>query len=165
MRENHRSRSSGRGNKEWSKYVALTETNWEGKKSDKTANVRITQYWCAFVKPRLAWKSIKYYILCACVRVDARAQACACACSLTNLACNVQPYCHQWPPWLHHIFPHYLVKSLIFGKLIEQHLFETFLILIQRDIVRNVKSLHVKHNYSFRILIKLEFSQQTFEKT
>jgi hypothetical protein len=25
-------------------------------------------------------------------------------------------YCHVWPVWLYHIFPHYLIKRTIFGK-------------------------------------------------
>jgi hypothetical protein len=58
-------------------------------------------------------------------------------------------YCHLWPVWLNHIFPHYLINGTIFRKEVIEHkvrvlslqLFaETFLILrrIQRDITINV---------------------------
>jgi hypothetical protein len=29
-------------------------------------------------------------------------------------ACSVL-YCHLWPDWLYHIFPHYLINDTIFG--------------------------------------------------
>jgi hypothetical protein len=29
-------------------------------------------------------------------------------------ACDVL-YCHLWPVWLYHIFPHYLINDKIFG--------------------------------------------------
>ena len=76
--------------------------------------------------------------------------------SLTNPACNAQPYCHLQPVWLHHILQHYLMNSKIFGKNLLyikfifwfplQLWFKKFLILriIQSYIVINVKSLHVK---------------------
>jgi hypothetical protein len=39
-------------------------------KVNKTDNVRITQYWDAFAKPLLQWKSNKYYMLvCVCMWV------------------------------------------------------------------------------------------------
>jgi hypothetical protein len=39
-----------------------------------------------------------------------------CVCSLRYPACNAHaPYCHLWPVWLHHIFPHYLTT----GKIME----------------------------------------------
>ena len=61
-------------------------------------------------------------------------------------ACAVL-YCHLWPVWLYHIFPHYLINGTIFGKKLLnikcvfwfslQLLSETFLILkiIQEDII------------------------------
>jgi hypothetical protein len=63
-------------------------------------------------------------------------------------ACTVL-FCHLWPVWLYHIFPHYLINGTIFGKKLLniqcvfwfslQLLSETFLIIrrIQRDIVIN----------------------------
>jgi hypothetical protein len=71
-------------------------------------------------------------------------------------ACAVL-YCHMWPVWLYHIFPHYLINGTIVGeKLLNikcvflfslQLLSETFVILkrIQRDIVINVHRIHVKY--------------------
>jgi hypothetical protein len=58
-------------------------------------------------------------------------------------------YCHLWPVWLYHIFPHYLITGKNFGKKLLKMkcvfwfslrlLPETFLILrsIQRDIIIN----------------------------
>jgi hypothetical protein len=54
---------------------------------------------------------------------------CVCVCSyLHYLACTplifyaaLQASCHLWPVWLYHIFPHYLIHSMLFGK----HLFNT----------------------------------------
>ena len=60
-------------------------------------------------KPLLLWKSDKYYIL-VCVR------ECAGACNHTYPACNAPPYCHLRPLWLHHIFQHYLISSIISGR-------------------------------------------------
>ena len=60
-------------------------------------------------------------------------------------------YCHLWPVWLNHIFPHYLMNRTIFQKNLLymkcvfwfslQILSETFLILrrIQWDIITNVQ--------------------------
>jgi hypothetical protein len=67
------------------------------------------------------------------------------------------PYFQLRPLWLHHIFPHYLIRGAIFGKKLLntkcvfwfslQLLFETFLILriIQRDIVINVNTSLCEH--------------------
>ena len=30
-------------------------------------------------------------------------------------------YCHLWPVWLYHIFPHYLINGMIFGGEITEH--------------------------------------------
>jgi hypothetical protein len=80
------------------------------------------------------------------------------------------------PLWLHHIFWHYLTNGTISEKKIKYKmrvlifyttLLETFLILreIQRDIVINVKtSLCTAHANFCRILTKLEFPRQIFEK-
>jgi len=38
-------------------------------------------------------------------------------CRVTYTASNVHaPYCHLWPVWMYHIFPHYLTNGAIFGK-------------------------------------------------
>jgi hypothetical protein len=78
--------------------------------------------------------------LCSCLRYS--------ACK-SYLFCVVL-YCHLWPAWLYHIFPHYLIYGTIFGKkVIEQKicvlifstiLSENFLILrrIQRGTIVNV---------------------------
>jgi hypothetical protein len=70
-------------------------------------------------------------------------------------ACAVL-YCHLWPVWLYHIFPHYLINGTIFGKKLSnikcvflfslQLLSETFLILrrIQPNIIINVHSCSCK---------------------
>ena len=40
-----------------------------------------------------------------------------CVTSLTYPACNGHaPYCHLWPDWLYHIFPHYVINGTILGK-------------------------------------------------
>jgi hypothetical protein len=40
-----------------------------------------------------------------------------CVCSLSYPACNAHaPYCHLWPVWLYHIFPHYLINRTIFEE-------------------------------------------------
>jgi hypothetical protein len=68
--------------------------------------------------------------------------------SSTQRACAVL-YCHLWPVWPYHIFPHYFINGTIFGKKLSnikcvfwfslQLVSETFLILrrIQRDITIN----------------------------
>jgi len=68
-------------------------------------------------------------------------------------------YCHLWPVWLYHIFPHYRINGMIFGKMLLnmkcvfwfslQLLSEKFLFLtrIQRGIIINV------HRSSFKIPI------------
>jgi hypothetical protein len=30
-------------------------------------------------------------------------------------------YCHLWPVWLYHIFPHYLINGTIFWKKVIEH--------------------------------------------
>jgi hypothetical protein len=82
------------------------------------------------------------------------------ACCLNNATCNAHtPYCHLWPLWFQHIFPHYLITSTIFGggkKLLNIKLYFDFLynfyfkhlpILrrIQRTIFINIKTFLVKY--------------------
>ena len=77
----------------------------------------------------------KYYIIWVCV------------CSTTYPLRNVHDiYCHLWPVWLNHIFPHYLINGTVLGgNLMKikcvflcsvQLLSETFLILLRtkRDV-------------------------------
>ena len=118
------------------------------------------------------------------MRACVRAYGCGCkgnnaclrACRVTYPVSNAHPpYCLR-PLWLHHIFRHYLINGTIFSKKLGnikcvfwfslQLLFQTFLILIriQRDIVLNVKRSKYSARYSCRILMKLEFSGQIFER-
>jgi hypothetical protein len=86
-------------------------------------------------------------------------------------------YCRLWPVRLYHIFQHYLINDSIFGKVLlnttcalifSTTLSENFLILkgIQRYTTINVhrSSCNVHSRYSYHISMKLEFSQQIFEK-
>ena len=42
-----------------------------------------------------------------------------CVCSLRYTACNAHaPYCHLWPVCLYNIFPHYLINSTIYEKIL-----------------------------------------------
>ena len=67
--------------------------------------LRITQYWGAFTKQFLPWKSNKYYVFWLCV------------CSHTYPACNARaPYCYLWPVRLYHIFQHCLINCTIFRR-------------------------------------------------
>ena len=50
-------------------------------------------------------KSVSYYIFWLCV----------CSLSYPTSTAYAQ-YCHLWFVWLYHIFPHYLIKDMIFGK-------------------------------------------------
>jgi hypothetical protein len=87
-------------------------------------------------------------------------------------ACAVL-YCHLWPIWLYHIFPHYLINDTIFGKKLLnikcvfwfslQLLSETLPILkwIARDIIINLNRSSCQ---SCQILMKVEFSGQILEK-
>jgi hypothetical protein len=82
-------------------------------------------------------------------------------------ACAVL-YCHLWPVWLYHIFPHYLIYGTIFGKKLLnikcvfwfylQLLSETFLFLRrnQRDIIINV------HRSSYKVPLLLSDLNETW---
>ena len=61
-------------------------------------------------------KALSLTYFCVCVRVGAVGWRVPEACSLTNRECNAPPYCHLSPPWLHHVFRHYLTNGMIFGK-------------------------------------------------
>ena len=62
---------------------------------------------------------------------------------------------HLWLVWLHHIFPHYLINGMIFGKKITEHkicvslqlLSERIFILsrTERNVIINVHTSHVKY--------------------
>jgi hypothetical protein len=94
------------------------------------------------------------------VYVRARARICGCGCTGGGVCLNTcsltNPTCIASPLWLHHIFLHYLINSMIFGKMLLsikcafwfslQLLFETFLVVrrIQRVIVKNVKKSSCK---------------------
>jgi len=93
--------------------------------------------------------------------------------------CAHAPYWLLWYVRLCRIFPHYLTDGPIFGKKKEpllntkcvfrfslQLLSETFLIvsIIERDIIKIIYLFHEKYRHSCRILTKLGFWQQIFEK-
>jgi hypothetical protein len=88
------------------------------------------------------WKNEIYYIFWVCV------------CNCSYPACRAHGtvlYCHLWPIWICHIFPHYVISGIIFGKkgidrktcalIFSTTLSETFLILrrIKHDIIINVR--------------------------
>jgi hypothetical protein len=85
-------------------------------------------------------------------------------------------YCHLWCVWLYHIFPHYLINGMVFGKTLLnikcvfwfslQILSKSFLILriIQWDVIIHVHRSSCKVPVIRQILMKLEFSRQIFEK-
>jgi hypothetical protein len=121
-----------------------------------------------FVQPLLQWKSNEYYTTCVCI------------CNLRYPACNAHwPYYHLWPVLLYNIFPHYLIKSRIFENMLLnikcvfrvylQLLYQIFFILRrnERDILYDRKCILVfmwSTCYSCPIVMKLEFSRQSFEK-
>ena len=72
------------------------------------------------------------------------------------------PYCHLWPVWLYHIFPHYLINGMNFaegGGFIELKMcvlilfttFETFLIV---RIIQQVIDINV-HRSSCKVSVVL----------
>ena len=88
------------------------------------------------------------------------AGVCFSTCRLTYPVCHVQaPSCLR-RVWFHHIFRHYLINDMIFGKkslnikciFSLQYLFETYLIIkrIQRDFVINVKTSSCKAPVIFK---------------
>jgi hypothetical protein len=108
---------------------------------DKTGSVRIALQWGACV--------------CGCEGAWAYACGCACVALLIHHATRMR---HSWRLWLQHIFRSCLIRGTIFGNKVTEHkmcvfwfslrvLSKAFLVLsrIQRDIVTNVKSLHVKN--------------------
>ena len=108
---------------------------------------------------------------------------CLCSC-LSYPACNAHSfprrfiqYCHPWPVWLYRIFPHYLTNGTNF-VLMSQNLkcvfwfslelsSETFLIIkiIQRLTIHLHRSSCKVPVILVGFLIKLEISQQVFEKS
>ena len=136
------------------------------------------------------WKSNKYQIfVCVFARLGTcmrecgcpGAWACACACARVALLTSMQRVyaisCRFRPLCLHLIFRHYLTNGTIVERNLLnikyifwfslQLLFKSFLILriIQRDIVINVRTSSWKSTRCCcRILMKLEFSRQIFEK-
>ena len=114
--------------------------------------------------PLLLWKSNEYYIFW--VRVY----------SLGYPACTML-YCHLLPLQLCRIFPLYLLNSMICKKKVIEH--KMFVLIFSKNFVWNFS--HFKKNsakyyhkctlafmyrthYSCQILIKLEFSWQSFKK-
>ena len=87
-----------------------------GLANNNTGNVRVTQYWVAFTKRLLSWKSNKSYIfLCMCARVRLGARAWACS----RVALLIQDATRRHIVFCDlsgSIFRHYLVNGTIFGK-------------------------------------------------
>ena len=59
-------------------------------------------------------KQVALNIMCVCVCVF------VCVCITTLVFQNANhilsvPYCHLWPAWFYHIFPHYLIYGMNFG--------------------------------------------------
>jgi len=102
-----------------------------------------------------------------------------CICSLRCPTTTAHaPYCHLWPAPLYNIFPHDLINGTIFEKKVIEHnmcvlIFSTILMwnishsqknkwdMIKKCILVFMYSTF----YSCPILMKLEFSQQNFEKS
>ena len=116
------------------------------------------------MRPLLQWRSNKYYILRVCV------------CSIRY---KHAPYCHLWPARLHYIFPHYLIKGMIFylkKRLLNmkcvllfsiQFPYQKSLILrmAERDMIKYVSRSSCKGTcYYQHPLMELEFSRQIFFK-
>jgi hypothetical protein len=89
-------------------------------------------------------------------------------------------YCHLWPVWLYHIFPHNLINGTIFKTKFywTQNVFwfslrllsETFLILrrTERDVIKSVHTAvccMYSTGYCWQILMNIESSWQIFEKS
>jgi hypothetical protein len=92
------------------------------------------------------------------------------ACKL-HLSCAVL-YCHLWPVWLCHIFPHYLINDSFWKKLLNIKcvlIFSTTFVWNISHSKNNAARYHKCHRYSHKVcyscqsLIKLEFSWQIFE--
>jgi hypothetical protein len=93
-------------------------------------------------------------------------------------ACNAHsPYCHLWPVWLYHVFPHYLTNSIIKKKKVIEH--RMYVLTSYTTFAWNIS--HSVNNwarydkkcilvfmqitcYSCQILMILEFLWQRFEK-
>jgi len=116
---------------------------------------------CCIIFSHVAGPAVQYYIL---------------PCGRSG--CTVL-YSPMWPVRLYSIFPHYLIKSRIFGKknllniqcvfwFFLRSLFQMFFIPrnIQRDIIIKVywTARKVVTGYFCRILRKVEFSRQIFKK-
>ena len=71
-------------------------------------------------------------------------------------------YCHFWPVWLYHIFPHYLINGTVLGENLLNIkcvflfsvllLSETFLVLIRTelDVITNVR----RPTYKVSVVLK-----------
>ena len=92
-------------------------------------------------------------------------------------ACNAHaPYCHLWPVRLYSIFPHYLINGAIFENVLLNIkcvlIFSTTFVWNVSHSKKNWASFDQKSILTFRYstsyscpsLIKLESSQQIFEK-
>jgi hypothetical protein len=81
-------------------------TEWPSRNSCRGKALSITYFSVGVRACKRAW-----------VRASVWVGGCARASSLTYPARNAHaPYCHLWPPWLHHILRHYLLHGTIFGR-------------------------------------------------
>ena len=125
----------------------------------------------------------EYIFVCYCKQLLPRLSVKCYECvpvGISYLVCAVF-YCHMWPVWLYHTFPHYPTKDKVLGEkkvmIIKcvfwfylQFLSETFLILrrIQRYFIVNVFRFSYKAPFPLdacQILIKIESSQRILEKS
>jgi hypothetical protein len=79
-------------------------------------------------------------------------------------------YCHLWPVWLYHIFPHSFINDMILGKKVIEH--EKCVLIFSKTFVGNLSrfkknsaryyhknvDLYVKYPQFFQILMKFESS-------
>jgi len=81
-------------------------------------------------------------------------------------------YCHLWSIWLNHIFPHYLINAMIFGKKLQnikyvlifsEFLCEIFLILRrnQRDVIIGYNISNKMQRYTVYLETALHISGGT----
>jgi hypothetical protein len=85
--------------------IVYSEHPWYFALLNKSGNVRLTLFWGSFLQPLLQLNKITHYTFCVCVyriRYPVRN--------------SHAPCCYLWLVWLYNIFPHYLIKSLIFFK-------------------------------------------------
>jgi hypothetical protein len=87
-------------------------------------------------------------------------------------ACAVS-YCHLCPLWLYHIFSHYLINGMIFGKKSLKVKCVSICCTLKYSHYKKKSARYHKFTYVFKsstryscqILTKLQYSRQTLEKS